>query len=188
MTSSCCSLWAVLYPPKLLLKSNLVTPLSFILSSSLSCPIVLKFCTEHGSFIVTFWGKFEQQRHCGLRVLQNTLMTPHDASDHRRFYCLFNKLLRPATTANQSPALLPLREGNPPVTDGFPWQRSVMRKVFPCRDIIMTECAHFIFRYRPNYEFVRGVLPQFQCQEGGFSSYIRKWGGYTSASEHERLL
>ena len=61
----------------------------------------------------------------------------HDILNHWQLQCLFNNLLMQTLKMQTSKktskvALQALCEGNPPGTGGFPSQRPVMWKVFPC--------------------------------------------------------
>ena len=47
-----------------------------------------------------------------------------DVSNHRRLYCLFNRLFRHRSKKTSKLCVTGLCEGNPPVTGGFPSQRA----------------------------------------------------------------
>ena len=58
-------------------------------------------------------------------------------SNRRRFACLFNRLLRRRSTKASKLRVTGLCEWNPPVTGGFPSQRTSNAKMFPFDDVIM---------------------------------------------------
>ena len=57
-------------------------------------------------------------------------------------------------------ALLTLCEGNPPVTSGFPSQRSIIPKTFPCHDVIM---IFAMCGYGDNRRSISGSSPSKVC-------------------------
>ena len=61
----------------------------------------------------------------------------NDVSNHRRLDCLLNCLLRHRSKNTLWLRVTGFREGNPPVTSGFPSQRPVTRRMFPFDDVIM---------------------------------------------------
>ena len=59
--------------------------------------------------------------------------------NHRRLYCLLNRLFRPRSKKTSELRVTGLCKGNPPVNDEFPSQRPITRKMFPLDDVIMLE-------------------------------------------------
>ena len=56
----------------------------------------------------------------------------HGVSNHQKFYFCLGK----PTQISNIP-MLTLRAENPPVTDGFPWQRASNAESFPCHDVTL---------------------------------------------------
>ena len=62
-----------------------------------------------------------------------------DVSNHQHHDCLLNRLFRHKSKKTPKLRVTGLYEGNTPMTDEFPAQRSVNRKMFPLDDIIMND-------------------------------------------------
>ena len=57
--------------------------------------------------------------------------------NHRRPYCLLNRLFRRRSRKASTLRVTGLCDGNPPMTGGFPHKGPVTRKMFPFDDVIM---------------------------------------------------
>ena len=66
-------------------------------------------------------------------------------SNHRRLYCLLNRLSRRRSRKTSNFRVIGLCEGNPPVTGGCPHKGSVTRKMFPFDGVVMHSCCALFF-------------------------------------------
>ena len=88
---------------------------SSVLHSSESYPVVWQSFVRYWKYLPNN----RAERHC-ITVTSNDR---HGVSNFKSIECVSNSLLRLSTKRRQGSAWLSLREGNPPVTGGFPAQR-----------------------------------------------------------------
>ena len=97
-----------------------------------------------------------QRRHMSIMAITVTSHGRQGVWNYRILDCLYSNMFRPTIKETAKPTLPTLIDGIPPVTGGFPPQRSVMQKAFPCHDLadfwklVVWYISCFVYKLTPD--------------------------------------
>ena len=124
-------------------------PISNLVQISWHILSIRKWLVSSVSMCVRYWCRYVERLltentiktcvhklmpHIWAHILQWRHMT-NGGLNHRQCNCFDNSLPSYQQAKYQNSKFLPLYDGNPPVTSGFPRKGPVMQKVFPCHNV-----------------------------------------------------